>query len=404
MLLYTYMHGALLLFYAGIGFLFEFPSIAMRFWMIDDMQISPARMSAIAGVAAIPWCLKPLYGFISDAFPILGERRRPYICFGCIGSAICWWAMPWSVENTFLATVLMFMGSLSICVADVAADSILVTIARDEEDTGSIQSWSWGLRAAGGLAGAMLGGVSAANIGNELTFICTGGIPLFMCSLLLFMDTGGTESQTPKETIRILWKAFSINKVWRTALFLFLISVTPGYGTVFSYYLEEELHFTAYDFTIMSVTGYLASMAGTAVYKRYLTKVPFRPLFVGTLILAWCLKWSHMILVQKINLGVSNTVIATADSIVLTLVGRCILLPMVVLGAKVCPSGVEGSLYATLMSITNFGNVVDSEWGAALAGAVGVERGHFEKLWILLVLCQAIDIISLCAVPLIPKT
>lgn len=398
------MQTGLLLFYAGIGFLFEFPSIAMRFWMIEDMQISPARMSAIGGVAAIPWCLKPVYGFISDAFPIFGERRRPYVFIGCIGSTICWWIMPWAVENTFLATCLMFLGSLFICVADVAADSILVTIARDEEDTGSIQSWSWGLRAAGGLAGALLGGVSATNLGNELTFICTGSIPLFMCSLLFFMDTGGTETQSPKETFRILWKAFSINKVWRTALFLFLISVTPGYGTVFSYYLEEELHFTPYDFTIMAVTGYLASIAGTAVYKRYLTNVPFRPLFVGTLVLAWCLKWSHMILVQKINLGVSNTIVATADSIVLTLVGRCILLPMVVLGAKVCPSGVEGSLYATLMSITNFGNVVDSEWGAALAGAVGVERGHFEKLWILLVLCQCIDIISLCAVPLIPKT
>ena len=122
------MQTGLLLFYAGIGFLFEFPSIAMRFWMIEDMQISPARMSAIGGVAAIPWCLKPVYGFISDAFPIFGERRRPYVFIGCIGSTICWWIMPWAVENTFLATCLMFLGSLFICVADVAADSILVTI------------------------------------------------------------------------------------------------------------------------------------------------------------------------------------------------------------------------------------------------------------------------------------
>lgn len=398
------MHTSLLLFYAGLGFLFEYPSIAMRFWMIDELAVSPARMSAIAGVAAIPWCLKPLYGFISDAFPICGERRRPYIITGCLGSAACWWIMPWTVENAFVATIFMFLGSMFICIADVAADSILVTIARSEDDKGSIQSWSWGLRAAGGLAGALLGGLSAAYIGNELTFICTGAIPLFMCILILFMDTGGTQTQSPKETIVKVWKAFTIPKVWRTALFLFLITVTPGYGTVFSYYLEEELQFTAYDFTVMSVTGYMASIAGTAIYKKYLTKVAFRPLFVGTLIVAWTLKWSHMLLIKRINFGISNTIIATADSIVLTLVGRCILLPMVVLGARVCPDGVEGSLYATLMSITNFGNVVDSEWGAALAGAVGVERGNFQHLWILVVICQCIDIVSLCAVPLIPKT
>ena len=110
-----------------------------------------------------------------------------------------------------------------------------------------------------------------------------------------------------------------------------------------------------------------------------------------------------MILIRRWLPGVPDVVIAAADSVVLTLVGRCILLPMVVLGARVCPEGVEGSLYALLMSITNFGDVVDSEWGAALAGAVGVQRGHFESLWMLVVLCQCIDIIALCAIPLIPQ-
>lgn len=26
-----------------------------------------------------PWMIKPIFGFISDAAPILGERRRPYL-------------------------------------------------------------------------------------------------------------------------------------------------------------------------------------------------------------------------------------------------------------------------------------------------------------------------------------
>lgn len=398
------MRRYLLSFYLGMGFLFQFPAIAMRFWMIDDMKIAPARMAAIMGVAAIPWCLKPLYGFMSDAFPICGEHRRPYIFIGCVGSALSWWVMPWTSFSPLVATVFMFTASLSICIADVVVDSILVTIARDETDKGSIQSWSWGLRAAGGLIGALTGGVSADWLGNERTFILTGAIPLFLCTPVVFLSAETSTSHArPMKTIRLVWKAFKTPDVWRTALFLFLINVTPGYGTVFSYYLEEELHFSQMDFTILSVTGYVASMLGTVVYKKFLTNVPFRPLFLGTLILAWILKWSHMILIWRWLPGVPDVVIAAADSVVLTLVGRCILLPMVVLGARVCPEGVEGSLYALLMSITNFGDVVDSEWGAALAGAVGVQRGHFESLWMLVVLCQCIDIIALCAIPLIPQ-
>ena len=399
------MRVALLSFYFCLGFLFEFPSIAMRFWMIDTLQVSPARMAAIGGVAAIPWCLKPIYGFISDAFPIFGERRRPYIFFGCISAGISWWVMPWTAFDPFFATFWMFWASLSICIADVVVDSILVTVARDEREKGNIQSWSWGLRAAGGLFGALIGGPCSTWIGNERTFILTGAIPLAMSAAVVAFEPQTTHHAAPMETVRRVWRAFTQRKVWRTALFLFLISVTPGYGSVFSYFLEEELHFTPYDFTVLSVAGYLASIAGTFVYKRYLTNIAFRPLFVATLLVAWVLKWSHMVLIRRWNaaIGIPDVLVATADSVVLTLVGRCILLPMVVLGARVCPPGVEGSLYATLMSITNFGDVLDSEWGAALAGAVGVERGAFQKLWILVILCQAIDILSFVAVPLIPK-
>ena len=30
-------------------------------------------------IAHIPWMIKPLYGFVTDMFPIMGRRRRPYL-------------------------------------------------------------------------------------------------------------------------------------------------------------------------------------------------------------------------------------------------------------------------------------------------------------------------------------
>ena len=30
-------------------------------------------------IAHIPWMIKPLYGFVTDTFPINGLRRQPYI-------------------------------------------------------------------------------------------------------------------------------------------------------------------------------------------------------------------------------------------------------------------------------------------------------------------------------------
>jgi hypothetical protein len=27
----------------------------------------------------LPWCIKPMFGFISDSFPLLGYRRKSYL-------------------------------------------------------------------------------------------------------------------------------------------------------------------------------------------------------------------------------------------------------------------------------------------------------------------------------------
>ena len=38
------------------------------------------------GIKALPWVIKPLYGILSDAVPLLGYHRRSYlIIFGLLG-------------------------------------------------------------------------------------------------------------------------------------------------------------------------------------------------------------------------------------------------------------------------------------------------------------------------------
>ena len=85
------------------------------------------------------------------------------------------------------------------------------------------------------------------------------------------------------------------------------------------------------------------------------------------------------------------------------LLGQFILLPSVVLAAKICPEGVEGSLYATLMSISNFAGVISSEWGSLFANMYGVNRNHFDNFWKLIVLCNLIDLLPIASVRLVKE-
>ena len=98
---------------------------------------------------------------------------------------------------------------------------------------------------------------------------------------------------------------------------------------------------------------------------------------------------------------IPDYVFATVDRIVLTLLCEFVIMPMVVLGARVCPVGVEGTLYALLMSISNIAGVVSSEWGSLLTNMFGVTSVDFSALWKLMLCWHLLDLIPIFSVRLV---
>ncbi len=401
-----YQKHILLTFYFMLGFNFQFPSVAMRFWLIETVKLSPSQLMAIGGIVGIPWCLKPIYGFISDSFPIFGYRRIPYILLGCWLNTISYWALPWYADNMEMVVFWSFLSSLGACIADVVCDSIIVVHARNEseENRGDIQSWCWGLRASGGLLASITGGYAYNAMGPELVQVLTGLFPLLISIMFLAIKEEPIRDKKPaSQTFKKLVSSFKSASIWKPALFLFIISVTPGFGAVTSYYFENVLKFSAIQFSVLDVTSYVTSILGTIIYRKWLTRVSFQKIFFVTLCVAWVLKWTYISIVTGFNesLGISNMVLAISDSIILSLLGQFLLLPSVVLAARICPDGVEGSLYATMMSISNLAGVLSSEWGSVLASIYGVDKNNFGNFWKLIVLCNLIDLVPIASVALI---
>jgi BT1 family len=83
------------------------------------------------------------------------------------------------------------------------------------------------------------------------------------------------------------------------------------------------------------------------------------------------------------QIGIPDEAFAFGDDVVLTVLGQIAFMPTLVLAARLCPPGVEGTLFALLMSIFNGGGVVGSELGAMLTKAVGVTDTNFENLGLL---------------------
>ncbi|KAE8783348.1 folate-biopterin transporter 1, chloroplastic-like [Hordeum vulgare] len=93
--------------------------LVVSFYLKDDLQLDPAETAVITGFSALPWLVKPLYGFISDSVPLFGYRRRSYLILSGLLGAISWSLMATIVDDKYSAALSIMLGSLAVAFSDV---------------------------------------------------------------------------------------------------------------------------------------------------------------------------------------------------------------------------------------------------------------------------------------------
>lgn len=78
-------------------------------------------------------------------------------------------------------------------------------------------------------------------------------------------------------------------------------------------------------------------------------------------------------------------------------------MPVLVLAARLCPEGVEATLFATLMSISNGGGLAGGLLGAGLTQIFGVTKDNFDHLATLIIVCNLSSLLPLPLLRLLPK-
>lgn len=78
-------------------------------------------------------------------------------------------------------------------------------------------------------------------------------------------------------------------------------------------------------------------------------------------------------------------------------------MPVLVLAARLCPEGMEATLFATLMSISNGGSVLGGLIGAGLTQVFGVTKDRFDNLAVLIILCNLSSLLPLPLLGLLPQ-
>ncbi|CAN1280132.1 Folate-biopterin transporter 1, chloroplastic, partial [Linum perenne] len=301
-------------------------------------------------------------------------------------------------------------------------DSMVVERARGESQStsGSLQSLCWGSSAFGGIVSSYFSGSLVDAYGVRFVFGVTALLPLITSAVavlvkekpvhvssrgnnLTLADPGFLENS--KHHVIQLWGAVKQPNVFLPTLFIFLWQSTPHSDSAMFYFTTNKLGFTPEFLGRVKLVTSVASLAGVGLYNGFLKNVSFRKIFLGTTIFGSALGMTQVLLVTGFNrkLGISDEWFAIGDSLILTVLGQASFMPVLVLAAKLCPEGMEATLFATLMSVSNGGSVLGGLIGAFLTQVFGVTRDSFDNLAALVILCNLSSLLPLPFIGLLPN-
>jgi predicted MFS family arabinose efflux permease len=361
-----------------LAMLFAVVYFAQGMWYLPNQTItiifkdagynvgSVANFFVIAGT---PWLIKPLYGLLSDFFPIFGRRRVSYLVMtssmaaagGFLAAAIG------STEYRTLLVLFTVMG-FGLAFTDVLADAVMVERGRQHGLTGAFQSVQWAAIYTSSMLVGLIGGWMAQRRNLAAAFFLAGCFPvitLIMTAAFVREKPAHRDRAALVQRLAAVQGALHAREVWLVAGFIFFFTFSPSFGPGFLYYQTDQLGFSQEFIGALNALQSFGSVLGALTYGPVSRRWPLRRTINVSIGLsaAWTLiyllyrgPWSGAMIDFTYGWVHMVTTLSLLD-----------------LAARVCPTHIEGAFFALLMSVYNAG-IQGSQWtGGHLYDKVGFE-------------------------------
>nr|XP_043616493.1 probable folate-biopterin transporter 3 [Erigeron canadensis] len=393
--------------------------VSVQYYMKDVQKLQPSEAQFYSGIIQIPWLIKPLWGLMTDIVPIFRLRRRPYFIFAGLVGSISMLVPAFSTNLPLVWAILSFMtASAGVAIADVTIDACVTENSiKHPSLAGDMQSLCGVSSSIGQLVGFALSGVLVHMIGSQGVFgvlsIPAGLVILVGMMLqepLVHAYSHKRVSQKFLDAIKTMVTAMKSPDVWRPCLYMYVslalgVSIHEG---MFYWYTDAKSGPSFSQEIIGSIfsVGAVGALLGVILYQNVFRSHPFRNVLLWTQLLYGGSSLLDLALVLRLNLkfGVSDYIFVVMDEAVSKMIGRLKWLPLLVLSSKLCPSGIEGTFFALLMSIDHLGTLTSSWAGSLLLHALNVTRTRFDNLWVAILIRSFARVLPIGLLFLVPRS
>ncbi|XP_022731052.1 probable folate-biopterin transporter 2 isoform X2 [Durio zibethinus] len=412
---WSFVFGVVAIYGINQGFGGALARIVTEYYMKDVQEVQPSEAQVYSGITSIPWIIKPIWGLLTDVLPIMGYRRRPYfILSGLLGIVSMLLISLNSKLHLVFALFALTAGNTAVAVADVTVDACVaqnsISHPSRAADMQSLCVLSYSI---GGLLGFPISGVFIHLIGPNGVF----GLLTFPAALLSLVGILLSEPRVPNfaytekllDAVKAMWTTSKCPDVWRPCLYMYLslaISLNINEGLFYWYTDSKEgPSFSQETVGYIFSMGAIGALLGAILYQNVLKHQHLRDMLFWTQLLFGLAGMLDLMLVQRMNLkfGIPDYLFVVIGEAVSQMISRLKWMPLLVLSSKLCPSGIEGTFFALLMSIDNIGGLSSSWGGGLLLHVLNVTRTKFDNLWLAILIRNILRFSPICLLFLVPR-
>ncbi|CDJ65301.1 integral membrane protein, putative [Eimeria necatrix] len=383
-------------------------NLAILYLFKDDFKIDPALLAVVLGALRLPWTVKPLWAVMADNFPLFGYRRKSYIFIGASMCIVATLGIGLGGYRSLAATtsllLLYFWGS---AVCNVIGEALVVEAGRrdaSEEATARTVSMFFAFRKISFATVSYLSGVLLAIMAKQYVFVIAAALPAAVVMANFWLEEPQAKVLPVKEQFKELARVLKQPTLLNSTLFIFIMMATPSAGSIMFYFMTNELHFGPELLGRMALFQSIASLIGILVYMYFCSTTSIRKLLlVSTVaITPFCLLPVVVIERWNVSMGIPDSVFVVTDTVLMEFAGEFQAMPILVLAARLCPPGLESTIYSVLLSAYNLGLGLGSLVSAGLTAALGISSTNFKGLSALTVICALSNLLPLCLIWMIP--
>ncbi|HXQ09549.1 MAG TPA: MFS transporter [Caulobacteraceae bacterium] len=314
----------------------------------NELHISRSASASFFFLAGLLWYFKPLAGIFTDAFPILGTRRRSYLLISTVLATACWLGLYFTPHRYGPLLWTCMLISSCMVFASVVIGGYMVEIAQAIRGTGRLTAIRQFVGLGCSLVASPAGGYLAAISFGWTAVACGGVMALLFPATLLFLREERKRviaSEVLADAGRQLARVGSAGAMWAAAGLSALFYVAPGLSTAFFYRQQDVLHMTTVLQGYAGSVGVATGFAAVLAYAYACRRINFRVLLLGSMAVAGA---AHILFIYYTSIPRAFA-LGALDGFTFTLAE----LVMMDLAMRATPAGSEGLGFSLMMSARN---------------------------------------------------